>query len=382
MSTYKVLQDIEAEDKLVGPLSLRQFIYACIAALCGYFSFIVVSKGIPFLLVIFLPPLIFCAFFAFPWSREQPTELWALAKIRFFLKPRRRIWDQSGVKELVTVTAPKKVDRKYTNGLTQVEVRSRLNALASTIDSRGWAVKNVNVNMYAQSSPLPAAITSDRLVDASSLPQQVSDVDVTASDDMLDEQNNPIAQQFDSMLATSSQQHRQEIINQLQSTTTTQTQPSAQPADYWFLNQPTAESNNAPIDAAYVKPQVVYPGSDDKSVAVVPAAEPTAEEAALIKQHASKGNPYQFAYSHLKNIKPLGSQPAPQQPVQQTTQQSVQQPVATNDNSQQNTNVAVTPPVDPAKIELARNNDLNISTIARLANKKQPPDNEVVIPLR
>jgi hypothetical protein len=381
MATYKVLQDIEAEDKLVGPLSLRQFIYACIAALCGYFSFIVVSKGLPFLLVVFLPPLIFCGFFAFPWSREQPTELWALAKIRFFLKPRRRIWDQSGVKELVTVTAPKKIERKYTNGLSQIEVQSRLNALASTIDSRGWAVKNVNVNLYAQSSPLPAAITSDRLVDASSLPRQVSDVDVTASDDMLDEQNNPIAQQFETMLATSSQQHRQNIVNQLQTPSNPQQQSNTQPADYWFLNQPAAQAGNAPIDAAYVKPQVVYPGSDDQGAAVVPAAEPTAEEAELIKQHANKGNPYQFAYSHLKNIRPLGSQPAPQQANQPNPQQPLQQPITTA-NNQQNTNVTVTPPVDPAKIELARNNDLNISTIARLANKKQPPDDEVVIPLR
>ena len=28
MATYKVIQDIEAEDKLIGPLTLRQFIYA------------------------------------------------------------------------------------------------------------------------------------------------------------------------------------------------------------------------------------------------------------------------------------------------------------------------------------------------------------------
>ena len=57
MATYKVIQDIEAEDKLVGPFSLRQFIYACIAVLCGYFCFIVVAKGIPIFLGVFLPPL-------------------------------------------------------------------------------------------------------------------------------------------------------------------------------------------------------------------------------------------------------------------------------------------------------------------------------------
>jgi hypothetical protein len=35
MATYKVIQDIEAEDKLVGPLSLKQFIFALIAIFLG-----------------------------------------------------------------------------------------------------------------------------------------------------------------------------------------------------------------------------------------------------------------------------------------------------------------------------------------------------------
>src|SRR5262245_43987443 len=99
MASYKVIQDIEAEDKLVGPLSLRQFIYAGIAALCGYLSFFSLSKGLGLLLFIFVPPMLFTGFFAFPFGRDQPTEVWALAKIRFFLKSRKRIWDQSGVKD-------------------------------------------------------------------------------------------------------------------------------------------------------------------------------------------------------------------------------------------------------------------------------------------
>src|SRR5947209_2869322 len=104
MATYKVLQDIEAEDKLIGPLTLRQFIYALIAASNGYITFLVVTKGVPFLAIIFLPIVLGSAFFAWPWSRDQPTEVWALAKIRFLVKPRKRIWDQSGTKELVTIT--------------------------------------------------------------------------------------------------------------------------------------------------------------------------------------------------------------------------------------------------------------------------------------
>src|SRR5947209_164958 len=109
MATYKVIQDIEAEDKLVGPLSFRQFVYAGIAAICFYLSFLVITKHAAYIAIVFVPIGAFSGFFAFPWGRDQPTEIWALAKIRFLLKPRRRIWDQSGIKELVTITAPKKI---------------------------------------------------------------------------------------------------------------------------------------------------------------------------------------------------------------------------------------------------------------------------------
>src|SRR5882724_11161138 len=101
MATYKVLQDIEADDKLLGPLTFRQFIYAGVAAINLYLCFLAVTKGFPVGIVIFFPFVVVGGFFAWPWSGDQPTEIWALAKIRFLVKPRKRIWNQSGVRELV-----------------------------------------------------------------------------------------------------------------------------------------------------------------------------------------------------------------------------------------------------------------------------------------
>src|SRR5947209_5612285 len=101
------MQDIEAEDHILGPLSLRQFIFALIAVFFGYLCFIAITKHIQFLLALFAPPMLFFAFFAFPFGKDQPTEVWFLAKLRFWFLPRKRIWDQSGIKELVTITVPK-----------------------------------------------------------------------------------------------------------------------------------------------------------------------------------------------------------------------------------------------------------------------------------
>jgi hypothetical protein len=302
MATYKVIQDIEAEDHILGPLSLRQFIFGLIAALCFYLCYIVISKGAAFLIALFLPPGLFCAFFAIPFGRDQPTEIWALAKIRFYLKPRRRIWDQNGMKDLVTVTAPKKVEIRRTDGLSQTEVQSRLSALANTIDSRGWAVKDVDLNLFTRPGLLPADSESDRLIEPGSIPQPVPAYDVTASDDILDEQSNPIAQQFDQMINASTAAHRQQLVNMLHPDSTSPTPNSSAQAgsDDWFMRQ--------------ASPSVSAQGTS-------PQADAPIDEAAAAEQLRAHSHVQNATYGNMKTIMPIGQQhdnpapqPAPKQP--------------------------------------------------------------------
>src|SRR5579872_7330594 len=110
MASYKLIQDIEAEDHIIGPLTLRQFIFALIAAFCVYLSIVAIEKKAVVLVLFFGPFSLIFSFFAFPWRRDQPTEIWALARLRFMFIPRRRLWDQTGVKQLVKITVPKKLE--------------------------------------------------------------------------------------------------------------------------------------------------------------------------------------------------------------------------------------------------------------------------------
>ncbi|HSD56186.1 MAG TPA: PrgI family protein [Candidatus Saccharimonadales bacterium] len=394
MATYKVLQDIEAEDKLIGPLTLRQFIYALVAAFNGYLTFMVITKGVAFMAAIFLPLTIVTLFFAWPWSRDQPTEIWALARIRFLVKPRIRIWNQSGVRELVTITAPKKMEAVLTNGLTQSEVESRLRALADTIDSRGWAIKNVNVSMYGQAPLALNDPNSDRLVNMSSLPQPVSNVDVKASDDMLDVQNNPVAAQFDSMIAASARAHRQQIMDRMQDSGTTPipaptpvappapAQPiqTPRPQNYWFLNEPTQATSTVPQDNVTFNTQVVTPGKpiDDDSLK---AAAPTADEEQFIKQLKPEPAFSPNMHGHLHVIKPLSEQQAEAKAAAEAAARAAAEK-AREDAEKEREAAKMTQQADADILDLARNNDLNVATIAREANKrKEPPQDEVVISL-
>lgn len=374
MATYKVIQDIEAEDKLLGPLTLRQFIYAIIVVVTGFIIFRLSIAGLWPVAILFVPITVFFSMLAAPFGQDQPSEVWLLAKIRFALKPRKRIWNQSGVKELVTITVPKKVEHVFTNGLTQTEVKSRLQALADTIDSRGWAVKNVNVNLFDH--PSYAAASTDRLINPSTLPQDVSTSDVTAMDDMLDERNNPAAQQLNQMMTASAQAHRQQVVSRLQQPAPPASpgpgQATAPPPDYWFLSQ--NQSATPPAGFATIDSRVVAPGQANTNS----SKRTTPDEEALLqqlhaKENANKGN--NPTYGHMRTLQPLSAQDGESNyvPANQAATSGAQTPAP---------QPAAAP--DPAIVELANNDDLNVATIARQAEKarkKEPPKDEVVVSL-
>ncbi len=390
MGTYKVIQDIEADDKLFGPFSLRQFIYLAIAGLLGWLSFVAVMKGIPYVLILTAPIIIFAGFLAFPWGKDQPTELWLLAKLRFFIKPHKRIWDQTGAKDLVSITVPKKIERVLTDGLSQSEVRSRLGALANTIDSRGWAIKNVNVNVGAMA---PAYAASDRLVDvATTLPQEVQSIDVTASDDILDDAASPIAHQFDAMIEQSESTKRQALITQMsQPAQTTSPNPSVagQPApDYWFLSQPTtvppAQSHSDATDDAQT---TNFPLTDPTPIAIPSAATPTDEEAALLAERRTEDDQADATTSHLKTIKtPEQIAEEAKQAQAEAARQAAEAAAAAHraKEAEEAGKAQVTTDRQVAIMNLASRDDQDVATLSRRAQKeiKDNDDGEVVIPLR
>lgn len=403
MATYKVLQDIEAEDKLLGPLTLKQFIFAAITAVLIFVEFRLALAGalgpIRWLFVlIFLIPTIIFGFLAAPFSRDQPNEVWLLARLRFMLKPHRRIWDQSGALDLVTITAPKREIHQYTNNLTQTEVRSRLSALANTLDSRGWAVKNVAVNLFTQPGYLTTQDDSDRLVNPSTLPQDVPNVTVSAADDIMDERSNPVAQHLDQMMQASTQAHKAQLIQSMQhpAPAPAANTQDGQPADYWFLNNPSPQAGQQPAQAGLATFQntpVVHPGEAGSA-----APQPTAEEIALVKQaDGGPGKPAPWI-SHMKTIMPLGKKDKaakgkkaePKTPPPVDWAAGVQPPppaappvAATTDPGQNTGAQGQTTPSNPAILNLANNDDLNVATIARQAKKIQSAENgdEVVISL-
>ena len=371
MATYKVLQDIEAEDKFVGPLTLRQFILAGIAFVGAYLSFLFLTKHLWFLDIPLAPITLLAGFLAWPWGRDQPTEVWLLAKIRFFFKPRRRIWDQTGIQELVTITAPKHEESYVSDNLSQNEVKSRLKALADTIDSRGWAVKNASVNLYTQPAYASSQQPTDRLIELSDFTHEVPSTDVQAADDILDEHNNPTAQHLQQMITESSQAHRAQTLKNLEEirehkpATRHKSGKNSHPdtaQELWFMNQPQPAKASTSY-TTFGDDKTVIPGADDSQSTASPL---TADEKKLLNQLHDQDDRSPVAYGHTRVIQPLSTKrPA------RHTKRSNNRDISTSRT-----------PLKPAIIELANNDDLTVATLARQANKQQPPNDEVVVKLR
>lgn len=354
MSQYKVIQDIEAEDKLLGPLTLRQFIYAGITATLLFGAFMV-GKAFWALAIPFILPAFAFGFLAAPWGKDQPTETWAVAKVRFLFKPRKRVWDQSGQKELVHITVPKKEVVQYTNGLSQDQVKQRLQVLASTIDTRGWAVKGA---AFQQAISFAADPDSDRLTGNAVMPQPVPDYGVQAPQfDVLDEHAD-VAQKFDQMIASSERTHREQILQKMSA-----------PPDYMHV----LPTDGGQLQSTWApKPQVV--GTQPQ------AATPTTDEATLLHDLQVRDELAEhYENSHMRTIQPIGtshpSPPATMPADDFTLPAPVPEPVINTLSSK----TAVTAPVDPAILDLSRNDDLSVDTLARQAKKK--PQDEVVISL-
>lgn len=197
MAVYKVPQDVEADDKLLGPFSFRQFIYLIIVAMAIGIGFIL-SKIFIGLAVIMLPVILFFGALALPLKKDQPMEAYLGALVSFyFLKPRKRIWQPDGLNSLVEITAPKTLEPELTKDISEEEAKERLNYLSDIVESRGWSVRGVGVPTQGVTTQDPSASTA------------------TYDDDMLND-TNVEAQRFDQMLDNRDQQDMSTLRNNFQ----------------------------------------------------------------------------------------------------------------------------------------------------------------------
>ena len=146
MAQYKVPQDVEAEDKLLGPFSFRQFVYLLVAAGCIALA-VAFWQIFPALAIIPALPALFFIVLALPLKKDQPMETYLAAIVSYYLKPRTRMWTPGQRDSTIMISAPKNEDDTRARDLTGEEATHRLSFLADIVDTEGQAIKGMNGHM-------------------------------------------------------------------------------------------------------------------------------------------------------------------------------------------------------------------------------------------
>lgn len=278
MAVYKVPQDVEADDKLIGPFSFRQFIYLIIVALSGALAW-GLFQLFPLLVIVPLPIIVFFGALALPLRKDQPMEIYMAAMVSYYLKPRKRLWEADGIESLIEITVPKTIEFERTKNLSQGEAQERLGYLAELVDSGGWAVRGRGVQ--APNS----ALNSDVYFEA----QQVEDV--------LDS-GTSVAQSLEFMIGQSDAKRHQDMIERMHQPPTVAPAPVAPPtpnAYDLFTAAPPIANSQTPNATPQLPTFNPYPTDIQQSViqpigaaAPAPILPPVAEPAPLAQTTSEK----------------------------------------------------------------------------------------------
>jgi hypothetical protein len=219
MGQYKVPQNVEAEDKILGPLTFKEFIYFMIGFGWAAITFAIFRKTPVVFVLVGLPPTFFFLLLAFFHRDGQSFEQILVALLQFFAASRHRVWRKNDEIETfhVEAAAPKQ-ERTQRNPR---EVLSELEKLSRLIDSRGWNHPPEEGNTMQ----LPSIDHADRIVPT----PPPATVPGDAPTDILDLQKSPQARNLAELLQVAATDVRSDALQRMANPTVAPTGPRPAP---------------------------------------------------------------------------------------------------------------------------------------------------------
>jgi hypothetical protein len=226
MANHKVPQDVETADKLIGFLSLKQFLFVLGGAGLSFLAFQFAKASI-ILAIPFLPFIFVMLVLGLYQRKDQPVEVFLAAWLKYKISPKARIWNQEGYEHRVIVTAPKKEVIDYSKGLTTQDVYNNFSGLGSKLDTRGWSTKGVS---SATATDLGVQ-DSERLMSIESINELKKKYRPEAEppQDVFDANNSPVATMVEVDVDKSAQAQPARAMEILSHTAPTQVETHAAP---------------------------------------------------------------------------------------------------------------------------------------------------------
>lgn len=351
MAQYKVPQDVEAEDKLLGPFTFRQFVYLLIAAggIAGAWGLLQIF---PLLALIPLPFIFFFGILALPIRKDQPMEVYLAAVVSFYMKPNRRIWTAGQRESTIKITAPKKVEKSRTRNISEDEASHRLSFLANIVDTEGYAIRG----------------------DSAMKEEYAAEADTV--EDVLD-QSNPV---IDHIIEQEQETRKQELVREMRTAMTradaligsTPVNPrpiQAPGANFQPAPQPVQQPVAQPVVQPMPQPQPVM--QPQMAMPMPPAPQPVQQPSvqqltqASLNQAAVNQQMQNLANNNTFSIQTIAQQAEriqqQAQPAPQPIAQPVQQPVQHPSEFEQNFVNQVHNPTRPVNNNMMQNNEAGLT---------------------
>lgn len=142
---FKIPQNVRREDKIVGPLTLKQMIICAIGGSIGYAIFTALARH--FIWITWLPPVALVAIITIAFAFVRPLNLsftkWIIRWVEFSLIPRKRHWIKSSAEVIKTTSTEKK---KKTNQQKLAEEK------ALSLSDKEKKLKELNKFLEAEKS--------------------------------------------------------------------------------------------------------------------------------------------------------------------------------------------------------------------------------------
>lgn len=133
MKQFVVPQFIDVEDKILGPITIRQFILIVVGAIVEIVALRLGDTALFLLVTIFVAPLVFL--FGFVKVYGYPFHAFVINVITSLKKPQLRVWNKNNIEEIIKEQEDKQPEEKIAP--KQPLVVSRLAELSLMVDTHG-----------------------------------------------------------------------------------------------------------------------------------------------------------------------------------------------------------------------------------------------------
>lgn len=375
MAQYKVPQDVEADDKLIGPFSFRQFIYLVVTAALGGIGFLL-FRVFPLLVIIPAPFMIFFVILALPIKKDQPMETYLSAVVSFYMKPRTRLWTPGQGETTIVITAPKKTDEVRTKGLSEEEAVHRLSFLADIVDTEGYAIKGDNPGSNMHSDFYAEASQTQDIFESAQQNSNYQNLENTAQirhDQLVSQMRSAIDNNhaFNATNATISRIDGTQLQQNQQPAPTTYPQPQAYPQMPTYQQQP-AYPQTQPQNPQSAYPQNQFPQNPQ------PTYQAATPQPTIPTNPMDAKDGIQSAVIIQPDDTIYDSAPRPEpEPATETSEQTDPTPVPMPEPEVIQEPAPEPEPLPPSQeiIDLANNKDFSIETIAQQAKRIEEKQN-------